>query len=75
MDALKALASKLKKEAQDVAGPNKYVKRSALEEARLQKVRDEEAKEREEKVRVCVPAASTSAKRTQCPWWGCTAPT
>ncbi len=52
MDALKALASKLKKEAQDVAGPNKYVKRSALEEARLQKIRDEEAKEREEKVRV-----------------------
>ncbi|PNW73666.1 hypothetical protein CHLRE_13g567750v5 [Chlamydomonas reinhardtii] len=51
MDALKALASKLKKEAQDVAGPNKYVKRSALEEARLQKVRDEEAKEREEKER------------------------
>ncbi|KAG2439905.1 hypothetical protein HYH02_010535 [Chlamydomonas schloesseri] len=51
MDALKALASKLKKEAQDVAGPNKYVKRTALEEARLQKIREEEAKEREEKER------------------------
>ncbi|KXZ43587.1 hypothetical protein GPECTOR_86g380 [Gonium pectorale] len=51
MDALKALASKLKKEAQDVAGPNKFVKRSHLEEARLQKIRAEEAKEREERER------------------------
>lgn len=51
MDALKALASKLKKEAHDVAGPSKYIKRSQLEEARLQKIRVEEATEREEKVR------------------------
>ncbi|GLC41332.1 hypothetical protein PLESTB_001074400 [Pleodorina starrii] len=51
MDALKALTSKLKKEAQDVAGPSKYVKRSQLEEARLQKIREEEAREREEKER------------------------
>lgn len=50
MDALKALATKLKKEAQEVAGPKKYVKRTQLEEARLQKIRDEEAREREEKV-------------------------
>lgn len=50
MDALKALTSKLRKEAQDVAGAKKYVKRAELEEARLQKIREEEAKEREEKV-------------------------
>jgi hypothetical protein len=50
LDSLRALASKMKKEAQEVAGPNKYVKRSALEEARLAKIREEEAKEREEKV-------------------------
>ncbi|GFR49881.1 hypothetical protein Agub_g11985, partial [Astrephomene gubernaculifera] len=66
MDALKALATKLKKEAQDVAGPNKYVKRSQLEEARLQKIREEEAKEREEKERkrkLQLPDDSTPAQK------------
>ncbi len=63
MDALKALATKLKKEAQEVAGPKKYVKRTQLEEARLQKIREEEAREREEKVRAAWGTAHGSAAR------------
>lgn len=52
MDALKALKSlkdKLKTETKEVAGGNKYVKRSAIEEARLKRLREEEEKERQEK--------------------------
>lgn len=50
MDALKALTQKMRKEAQELAGPGKAVKRSQLEEARLQQIRNEEAREREERV-------------------------
>ena len=49
MDALKALAGKLKKEASQVAGDRKFVKKGEIVEARLKKIREEEEEERKEK--------------------------
>lgn len=64
MDALKALKAQrdaLKQQLHEVAGDSKHVKKTALEEARIRKIQEEEAREREEKVQLIVPG------RVHCP--------
>lgn len=50
MDALAAAIAKKRKSAQDEFKGRKYVKRSELEEARMRKVREEEASELQRRV-------------------------
>lgn len=51
MDNLKQLISSKKRSFKEEAGGKKYVKRSALEEKRLKRLREEEEAERARKVR------------------------
>ncbi len=53
--ALKAAKDKLKKEVQDASalGGKRFMTKGDLEAAKLKRIRDEEEKEREEKVGVC----------------------
>lgn len=50
MDALKGLLNARKQEIKQVAGEKKYVNRAALEEQKLKRIREEEERERAEKV-------------------------
>ena len=50
MDKLKALVAAKRKAAEEEFGGKKYVRRGEIEELRLAKLREEEAREREAKV-------------------------
>ena len=50
MDALKGLLNAKKQEIKQGAGENKYVNRATLEEQKLKRIREEEERERAEKV-------------------------
>ncbi len=50
MDALKGLLNARKQEIKQAAGEKKFVNRAALEEHKLKRIREEEERERTEKV-------------------------